>query len=247
MPKIPIKLKNDTIVEALFEIRFKSNKGSVADLLPGLLFANIANEFPTLEKLPITNLPAALIESEPNLRYLPQHRLIGDKYSLLIGEHVFAISCPKPYVGWSEFYPAIIKLTELLEKTSLISEVERFSIRYVNLIPSNQVHGSSKKLRTNITLGAYNLGEKVTQLRTEIVENGFLNVIQIASNATIELVTGQKLEGCLLDIDTICRGKVQNFWKELPSLLQSAHDTEKMIFFSVLTDETIKELEPIWS
>ena len=247
MPRIPVKLNKDTIVEALFEIRFNSSKGSIADLLPGLLFGSIANEFPTIEKLPITNLPSLVILSEPNLRYSPQHRLIGEKYSLLIGEHVFAISCPKPYVGWSEFYPAIIKLTGLLEKTNLISEVERFSIRYVNLIPSKEAESSPEKLRTNLTLGSYNLGEKVTQLRTEIIERDFLNVIQVASNTTIELVTGEKLQGCLLDIDTIRLGKFADFWKELPVLLQSAHDVEKMIFFGVLTDKTINELEPIWS
>ena len=58
MPRIPVKLNKDTIVEALFEIRFNSSKGSIADLLPGLLFGSIANEFPTIEKLPITNLPS---------------------------------------------------------------------------------------------------------------------------------------------------------------------------------------------
>lgn len=247
MAKIPVKLRQDTIVEAIFEMRFTSHKKPIADLLPGLLFSKIQKDFPSIERLPVTSLPSEIIQADPNLRYAPQHRLVGGKYSLLIGEHVFAISCPKPYSGWKEFCPTILKLSELLGNTGLISEVERFSLRYVNIIPTGANSDLSSKLKSELRLGSHNLNDKSTQIRTEVLENNLLNVIKVVAGTTIELITGEKIQGCLFDVDTICQQKFENFWKDLPSLVERAHATEKQIFFGILRDETINELGPIWN
>lgn len=246
MLKIPVSLKEDTIVEALFEIRFHSKTKALANLLPGFLFKDIGAEFPVVEKLPITNIPPAIVQGDLSLLYAPQYKLSGKRYSILIGDHVFTVSCPKPYTGWKEFSTTIHRLTKLVRDTSLIDSVERFSIKYVNLIPQPDGKFSLDKLKIDLTVGAYNLKDKPVHLRSEIVVDEFINIVQMASNTVIELLSGESLGGVLFDIDTICQKQFSDFWNEMPGLLERAHKVEKEIFFGTLSDDALKELGPVW-
>lgn len=247
MPRILVSLKQDTIIEALFEIRFRSKTKTLANLLPGLLFKDIGAEFPAVEKLPITNLPPAMLQSDPTLQYAPQYKMSGQRYSILIGDRVFTVSCPKPYTGWKDFCSTIHTLTKLVQSTALIDKVERFSIKYVNLIPQSDGNPSPlEQLRVNLSVGDYDLKDKPLQLRSEITIEGFINVIQMATNAVVELPSGKSLEGVLLDIDTICQKEFADFWKDMPELLERAHKVEKGIFINTLSENALKMLGPVW-
>jgi uncharacterized protein (TIGR04255 family) len=135
MERFPEKLGRDTIIEALFELRFSSTNESVADILPGLLYPHIRDEFPKIERLGVSQLPVSLLQNDSNFRYAPYYKLSGDHYYIQVGKHVFSIGCPRPYSGWPEFRSKIHALVGLLRDTGLIDSIERFSIKYTNLIP----------------------------------------------------------------------------------------------------------------
>lgn len=246
MDSDPIRLKKDPIIEAIFEVRFKGKIESVSDVLPGLIFSKVRKEYSKIETSPIKSLPAELLKADPNLKYKPYHRLIGENYIVQMGEHVFSISCPKPYRGWTDFQKTIEKFLIILKQTDLVKSVERFSLKYVNLLASNISKPHLDMLKADFHLGPYDLKQHPTQIRTELFDNGFANVVQIISQASVAFQDGKDVSGLLIDIDTISTHKFQDFWAEIPELLKACHKTEKKVFFNILTDETLKNFEPVW-
>ena len=239
---VPKRLKKEPLLEAIWEMRFASDRGSVAELLPGLIYRAMSTEFPNIERLPAADLPSAIVQQDAKLRYVPTVRLEGNPYSIQIGEHVVSLSCRLPYTGWGNFRPKIMELVELLKETSLINRPERFSLKYIDIIQLTE-SPSLKPLRVVLQLGTYELSSNHVQLRTELPENGFLHIVQIVSSAQAVLATGERFEGLLIDIDTICQRESAEFWLDFPPLLDRAHQLNKNLFFHVLTDETINHLE----
>jgi len=245
MDKLPKKLEKDTIVETIFEVRFTSKTTAIANILLGLLFQEFRSEFPKVERLGVAELPQQIIQSDANIRYAHHYKLVGDRFALQIGEHVCSISCPRPYVGWSEFQPKIIELLEFLNKADLIDLPERFSVKYVNVVPTDS-EGTLDGLRLSVAADNFELNDRPLNLRTEILEGDFHNLVQISSRITAKIRGAEEINGVLLDIDTIYRGKFQDIWSEIPALLEEAHSVEKQVFFGLLTKDTIEKLGPHW-
>jgi uncharacterized protein (TIGR04255 family) len=247
MKNVPKKLGKDTIIEALYEIRFNTKTVSVAEILVGPLYQHLRDHSPIVERSPAANIPPDLRKSDPNLTYLPFHNIqIAKGYSLSIGDRSFLISCPRPYPGWhTGFEDFILEMTGVLFGTGLIDVVERFSIKYANIIPSDKPLALNA-LEVKLLAGQYDLASAITQVRSELMINGFLNIVQLSSKAIHKLVDGTSIAGALLDIDTIKMGPFDNFLNDIPKLLNAAHDIEKQLFVDILTPETLQLLEPTY-
>ena len=240
---VPKRLRKEPLLEAVWEIRFTSDRESVAELLPGLIYKAMSTELFKIERLPAASLPSALVQQETKLRYVPTVRLEGSPYSIQIGENVVSLSCRLPYTGWGKFEPKIMHLAEILKETSLLTRPERFSLKYIDVISLGD-SPSLKLLEILVKLGTNELTTDPVQLRTELRENGFVHIVQVVSPAQAVLSTGELFKGILLDIDTICQREANNFWLDFPDQLQRAHQLNKSLFFRLLTKETIDRLEP---
>lgn len=242
--KIPVRLKKEPLLEALWEIRFTSTKPSVLDLLPGLLFKALPEKYPDIVRLPAADIPDFIVEHDPKLRYVPKTRLEGGNHAVQIGKQMVALSCRRPYSGWKTFSADISELIKVVRDTKLIGQLERFSLKYIDLIELEQPPDLAC-LTVELKLGGYELNMRLVQLRTEIKENGLIHIIQIASPAEVALPGEDKrLSGVLLDIDTINPIKEGESWEEVENRLDAAHSASKRMFFGLLTTETIEKLEP---
>jgi uncharacterized protein (TIGR04255 family) len=154
-----------------------------------------------------------------------------------------SLSCRRPYAGWEQFEPRIFELADMLRETNLLTRLERFSLKYIDVIPWSDLP-SLKPLQILIKLGKHELTNQPVQVRTELRENGFLHIVQIASFAQAALPTGGSFEGVLIDIDTIYQQESSQFWPEFRQLLELAHKFSKSLFFHLLTKEMIDQLEP---
>lgn len=244
MPKqVPKRLGKEPLIESLWEIRFSSETNPVADLLPGLVFAAFPGEFPKIEPLPAANIPLQIRQLDANFRHTPTVRLRNDHYVIQIGEHVVSLSCLRPYKGWEEFGEKIRKLAGVLKETNLINNPERFSMKYTDILPAG--NGLSiAPLDIVISLGGGNQNMLSLQLRTEVIEEGFVNIIQIISPADVQLLGGEKISGTLVDNDTIYDHKKGDFWQNFHEQLDQMHAVNKRMFFNLLKEETITNLEP---
>jgi len=241
---MPIRLKKEPLIEALWEIRFTSAKPSVADLLPGILFKALPNKYPNIVRLPAADIPAPIAEHDPNLRYVPKVRLEGGNQAIQIGEHVISLSCRRPYSGWEAFSTDIRTLIGIVRDTGLIERPERFSLKYIDLIQLEEPP-TLGCLNLNLRIGEYEIDARPVQLRTEIKEDDLLHIIQIVSPAEAS-IPGEpdKLRGVLLDIDSIRPIQEGESWPEVECNLDVVHSASKKMFFGLLTAETIERLEP---
>lgn len=242
--KIPVRLKREPLLEAIWEIRFSGTQPSVADLLPGMLFNALPGRYRNIVRLPAADIPAPIVEHDPNLRYLPKIRLENSNQAVQVGEHVVSLNCRRPYSGWKKFSSDIRDLAKVVQDTCLIGTLERFSLKYMDLIEADQPLGLGC-LNLDLKLGGHEMSKRPVQLRTEIKEGDLTHIVQIVSPVEIELPGDEKrLKGVLLDIDTIKPLGENESWNDLDRRLDDVHLACKKMFFSLMKPETVNKLEP---
>ena len=244
---IPWKLARDAIWEAVFEVRFSSSREDFSSILPGLLYAELSEIFPTAEQLPFSRLPSEMRNINPMLAYQPFHALKGKNATLRFGQKVATLSITRPYLGWDEFKTLILKCFRAIAKTKYIETVERCSLKYTNLLSEGADPKDLRQLDVGVKLGNFDIADSTTLIRSEFVYGGFTNIVQIVSGATITQAVGDSgpKQGVILDVDTISIGPLGNFEGDLEDVLERLHNTEKAVFFGLLTDETLHKLGPI--
>lgn len=240
---MPVRLKREPLIESLWEIRFQSEKPSVFELLLGTIYKSLSDKYSNIVRLPAADIPRPVKEIEASLRYVPRIRLEGGNHSVQIGERSVSLSCQRPYSGWERFSEEIRNLVEVLRGANSMSQLERFSLKYVDLIELQQPPDLSC-LNVELKLGGVCINTKPVQLRSEIKDHDLIHIMQILSPAQVLLPDEQKLSGVLLDIDTIRRFENDESWDVLISCLDDAHSASKRMFFKLLTHETIERLEP---
>lgn len=240
---IPKKLNKEPLIEAVCELRFKSDNESISDLLPGLIFQQLGNRFPKTSKLPASELPRVILTTDPNFRYTPTVKLSGDIFSILIGERVISVCCARPYAGWDKFSSMTIELLAILNETSLITQPERISLKYIDILLS-QDGFTLDDLCLELQIGGNRIIREPVHLRTEIHYEGFLNIIQIGSPAKAVIDNKQSFDGIMIDIDTVSISMPADFWLDPKEILNRAHSISKAAFFDLLKTETIERLEP---
>lgn len=242
--RIPVRLRKEPLIEAVWEVRFTSAKPSVAELLPGLIYQALPDKYPDTIRLPAADIPAPLAEQDPKLRYVPKIRLEGGNQAVQIGEHVVSLSCRRPYPGWLTFAADIRRIIEVVRGTGLIKQLERFSLKYIDLIELEQPPDLAC-LNISLKLGGQEIRTSPLQLRTEIREDGLIHIVQIVSPAEVSIPGDpRRYNGVLLDTDSINFFKEQGTWEQVDKLLDLVHTASKKMFFNLLTPETIEKLEP---
>lgn len=247
MDKIPRKLARPPILEATAEIRFENTLGlGSGSIISGALFSALKDQFPKFEPHPSSQLPAALKDADPNLRYLPTHRLVGEAEVVLVGDRVLGQSRVGGYPGWDAFKASVLKTLETAKHLEVIGAVERVSVKYVNLIESPLGSDQLGLTEITISLGSHRLGSESATLRTEFIRGRAVSIVQVVSQAktlaTPERASGK--EGLILDIDTIINGPFSRFWDELPTILDEAHSLAEEMFFGLVKEDTVNGYGP---
>lgn len=242
--RIPVRLKREPLIEAVWEIRFTTRKPAVGDLLPGFIFKALPDRYPNIVRLPVADIPAPIREHDPKLRYVPSIRLEGGNQAIQIGEHVVSLNCQRPYSGWKTFSRDIHTLINIVRDTGLIDRLERFSLKYIDLIELDQPPSLSC-LNLELKMAGYEISSQPMQIRTEIDESDVTHIIQIMLPAEVFFPgESRRATGVLLDIDSVRAIKEGEDWIDLERYLDDVHWSSKKMFFSLLTPETIASLEP---
>src|SRR6266542_3852573 len=178
--RIPRRLARNPIVDAIAEVRFSSNIPN--DAIIGLVYTNLRGEFGKPEDLPILQIPAALREKDPNLRYQACYKFTKPGNVLLIGPHNVALST-YPYSDWGAASPLLNQILSRLHSVGLFERIERIGLRYVNFFENLNILDHS-----TLTLNVRNVSlarESIT-LRTETHSKEFTVITQIANRARVQ-------------------------------------------------------------
>jgi uncharacterized protein (TIGR04255 family) len=152
-----------------------------------------------------------------------------------------------PYAGWSAFKNAIIEILNLIDAIQVIDSVERYSMKYVDIIESDDLATQVNMINMNVSLANHSLTQEAVQLRIEIPENNFIKVIQVATGAAVKLPQSVEKFGVVVDVDIISPLENVSFsglLSDIDSRLDVIHQVNKSNFFGCLTAETIEMLEP---
>ncbi len=246
--KLPSKLRKEPLLDAVFEVRF-SSKVPASSILPGILFNKLDGE-KVIAQQPVAQLPKQMRDVDPNLQFAPLIRIQWKEYFFLIGDRNLAVACKIPYPGWAKFKNAIMQVAKILSELQIIENVQRYSLKYVDLIPFSNLKEQVSSVNLHIKLGDHVLEKEIFQLRLEIPQNEFITAVQILSAALVTTLDQTTKQGLIVDIDTIRNLDNQHFSefiRDLENNLDTIHQKSKEVFFKwCLTPETITFLEPTY-
>lgn len=247
--ELPTKLSKEPLVDVVFEMRF-SSKMSASSVLPGLIFSKFKELGLDVQRLPIGDLPAEIRERDNSVRYQATVRLHGREFVFLVGDRVAGVACKIPYVGWSAFKKQIMSTFEVVRDSGVVESFERFSFKYVDLIPGNTTREQIERLDMDVRVGPYEVQNESFNVRLQVTEEGVTHLVNIAAPASASIPPAhKKTSGILIDIDSICVLNGMNIDmidKELPDLLERVHKDNKLMFFKCITEDTLKYLEPVY-
>lgn len=246
--KLPTKLGKEPLIDAVFELRFTSN-AAASDILPGALFALLSQDGQSVsvEKLALSQIPEGVRRADPNLQYAPVVKLNWQRYSLLISDGSIGVGCTMPYPGWIAFRGAISKVAEALVKVGIVNSLDRYSIKYVDIVPFPNIEEQVQGLNLQLRVGHHELKSEIASIRIEVPRDNFLHLVSIQTGALVEMNGLPRIEGVVVDVDSICRVpdlQLRKFIDEMEIRLEEVHKANKIMFFECLTPNTVTSLEP---
>ena len=103
MNRIPKRLKQEPLIEAIWQVQFEPmGDMQIGDLLPGMLYAALRNDHPQLQlhRLPAADIPPQVAQIDPNLRHVAKYRMeeAGLPFLFQVGDRTVTLNCRRPHV-----------------------------------------------------------------------------------------------------------------------------------------------------
>jgi len=239
---LPKKLKDDSITEALLEIRFASS--DLDEVVIGRLSDFSGWEAYAKQRMPAADIPLPIRRMDAALRFQPLLELSpADKTRRVrIGAAAISYHVLGPYIGWTEFSKELQTVTEHFFRAMKNATATRLGLRYINTLT---------KARHNIA------GVADLKLQVRIDERGVgaplnVNFTERASDehmVTTRVATPEFVEGAVkkdatlfVDVDVFTPERFQ--CADVTATLKwvnQAHDVEKESFFRLFPTETIEK------
>lgn len=130
-----IVLSNSPLIDTVCDLRYNSNlsRDSFLSKIFDELNKRGYTEFKTLE---INNLPEILIENDPSINYKPRYSFSNKYFLVQVGPSNMVFSSILKewqfYQWWEHFSTELFHIIDLINRTTWVSEFDRFWLRFVN-------------------------------------------------------------------------------------------------------------------
>jgi len=247
---LPSKLAKEPLLEAVCQLNVGSSV-ELQNLLPGVMFSQFPSEVSAIEPLPAMQLPAELRGLDQAIAEAWLLRFQWRGFSVLVSPHQVAVTTPIPYPGWNSYKSAIATLFKTVLTLPVVNSVERLSVKYTNLIEGGAPEDRVSQLDFDLRIGGLNLSRKSIFVRAESELDGCANILEIAGDVTVQVARPQMTKnGLLVAVDTIQKDAsnfpCSLFVEDLDRKLDAIRLTNKKVFFSSLTAESIKSMGPTY-
>ena len=245
---LPVKLNREPLVEAVCQLRV-AGKVALNTFFPGLLLAKHPADVSEIQQLPMAMIPEQLRATQPEMAFAPLVQLRFKGVLVLIGERSITVSNPAPYLGWAGLKPLITEVFTVLLESKLVPSVERYSLKYTNVLRANETPDSLGALDWSLGIGHLHLNKQATTLRTETLTDGLVTIITLSGGVAVQAEGKAPVQGSMIDIDTICQPKPQEaeaFAASMSTELDRVRRANKEAFFECLTEEAIHALDPVY-
>lgn len=243
LQRLPKSITPCPIEEAVLEIRFSSQFPS--DAIFGIIYNRIKNYFKGIAPvgLPILQIPEAVRASDPNLLYQAHYRIFKDNLGMTIGPRSLIFSNLRPYESWKTWKEFFTPIIFDIRDTGIVNEIERIGLRYINILEDNVL----SNINLNLQIASKNIIKESSTIRTELVEDGFIKILQVGNMVSIQ-TPSQLVTSSLIDIDCVKNLGIDSdtFYKEFNELIENAHNLGKKLFYSLLKPEYLSSFSPIY-
>lgn len=245
MRKLPKSLDSEPLVDAVFEVRMGGSP-HMADILPGALFGQLTPK-PTFQRLPAAEIPQPIRESDINLMFAPVIRLDWREFTISMGDKNLVIGCKLPYPKWPRFKEVILDVTRRVSEIGITGTVDRYSVKYVNLIPAPTIAEQINKIDMSVRLGDVAVSDDHVSIQVHRKEGDTLHLMSIVTGAQGQMADGKNIFGAIVDIDSIRTIQFRDFRAFVANLedsVESLRQSNKAKFFSCITEEAEQEMGP---
>ena len=246
---LPTRLKDDSIIEVVCEIRFDSNE--LEEAIVGRIVDWAEQHYPqvTTTRGGAAQLPAPMREADVNLRY--QYLLnidapleAGSTRKIRIGPHVFSFIVVGRYCGWTELSRDLQTAVDIFLDRVRPTSVVRAGLRYTNALTAEK-HFVTGLDSLDVDLRVCN--EPVH----DAVNLNFRRQVDSNHAALVRIATPGFLQGqpppdttVVVDIDvSTVDAQMAPDAEMLKRWIEQAHTYEKIEFFSLLPEDLVKRLE----
>lgn len=243
--QLPSRLGKEPLIDAIFEIRFDTDI-SAAEIMPGYLHAKLGGDV-KIERLPVSQLPHEVRQKDPNLLSQPLVRITWGNQLLMVGDRSLGVACLLPYPGWAKFREVILRVVGLLAESGIARSVERYSLKYVDMLSLQPGDVVSDWVSLNVSVGDTVLKAQPFQFHMEIATGDYFHGLLVGSPAQALGIDGVVRQGMVISVDTVAVGAMPDLASligQLPKRIDEIHASNKQMFFDCLTDNAIRKLEP---
>lgn len=243
--KLPKILEREPLVDAVFEVRLNGDP-HMADILPGVLFGQLDPK-PTIQRLPAAEIPQPIRASDPNLTFSPVIRLDWGSFLISVGDRNMVIGCKLPYPKWPRFKEAILDIVSRVARVGIAGPVERYSLKYVNLIQAPTLANQIAKIIISVKVGEVEVNDDHLSVQVHRNEGDTLHIISVVTGAQGRLADGKQVFGTVVDVDSIRNVHFSDFGAfaaRLEPAIETLRLANKVKFFSCLTEATVIEMGP---
>lgn len=245
MTKLPKILEREPLVDAVFEVRL-GGEPHMADLIPGVLFDQLTPK-PKIQRLRAAEIPQPIRAADANLVFAPVIRLDWEEFAISLGDRNIVVGCKLPYPKWPRFKEAILDIVAKVARIGIAGPVERYSLKYVNLIQAPTIADQIAKINMAVRVGDVEVVDDHLSVQVHRNEDDTLHIMSVMTGAQGQLPNGKQAFGAVVDIDSIRAVQFSDFGA-FAAKLDPAVDTlrlaNKIKFFSCLTDATVNEMGP---
>lgn len=238
----PVSLESCPIVEATVQLSCSFNVPK--ETIMGILYNTINSEnklhLRGIKALPVTNIPEQIRMVDPNLRNKPTHQILCNEGSIMIGSNEIYLGAILPYKSWKDFKEFVDYVLDSTKRSNILKTYSAASIRYLNFFQLNVFD----KINLNIKLNDKTINYNSTFVKSEIPSRTFIDIFQISNGVHIEnKELNLNTNGSLIDLVIVSKSvSIEN----VKNMIESLHDEVKKMFFDLLKEEFIKELNPTY-
>ena len=235
--RLPLAIDPCPIQEAVIELRYERPKGLIWDAVPGVVFSRLeGNGWGPLERLPIAEVPQEILEMEANLQHAPHYSLSKGPCLLLLGPKMLGLANKSPYLGWKQLFAEFRSIFEALGST-LIRKLNRVGIRYIDTFEGNVL----PKTRLDFQIAGCSPAMSTMSFHLPLEgRDGFTLSLRLANG----LATGEPAQlRSIIDLDASVSPVPAG---DVLGLIESGHQQQKQLFFSLLKDDFLESLNPTY-
>jgi uncharacterized protein (TIGR04255 family) len=174
-------------------------------------------------------------------------RLDWREFAISFGERNLVIGCKLPYPKWPRFKEAILDIVGKVACVGIAGPVERYSLKYINLIQASTIADQIRKINMSVRVGEVEVKDDHLSVQVHRREGDTLHIMSVMTGAQGDLADAKQVIGAVVDIDSIRFVQFSDFGAfaaNLEPAVQTLRLANKNKFFSCLTEDTVNEMGP---